>query len=112
VGTELEVGGGLAALGDLSESDILVNCSSAGMLEYGAESPVPKASLRPGLVVLDIVYKPVQTELVRAAREAGAQAIHGGRMLLHQATRQFELYTEQQAPLAAMDGALRAFLGF
>jgi len=110
-GSELEFGGGLEALGDLSESDIVVNCSSAGMLEYGAESPVPRASLRPGLVVLDIVYKPVETELVRAAREAGARAIHGGRMLLHQATKQFELYTERSAPVPAMDRALRAFLG-
>jgi shikimate dehydrogenase len=63
-------------------------------------------------VVLDIVYKPVETELVKAARRAGAVAIHGGRMLLHQATKQFELYTECPAPVAAMDRALRGFLGF
>ena len=109
-GVGLEFGGGLAALSDLSTSDIVVNCSSAGMVEYGAESPIPTGALHCGLIVLDIVYKPIQTELVQAATAAGAVAIHGGRMLLHQATRQFELYTKQQAPIAAMDSALRAFL--
>lgn len=111
VGVDVEFGGGLAKLDDLSTSDIVVNCSSAGMVEYGAASPVPVAALRPGLVVLDIVYKPVQTELVQAAKASGAVTVHGGRMLLHQATRQFELYTGRQAPLAAMDRALTATLG-
>jgi shikimate dehydrogenase len=53
----------------------------------------------------------METELVRAARAAGAVAVHGGRMLLHQAARQFELYTGREAPLAAMDAALAAQLG-
>jgi shikimate dehydrogenase len=57
---------------------------------------------------MDIVYKPLETELVRTARERGAVAIHGGRMLLYQAARQFELYTGEIAPLEAMDAALRA----
>jgi shikimate dehydrogenase len=57
---------------------------------------------------MDIVYKPIETALVQAAERRGARAIHGGRMLLHQAARQFELYTGAMAPLAAMDEALRA----
>jgi shikimate dehydrogenase len=109
-GSEIEFAGGLETLGDLTTSDIFVNASSAGMVEYGTASPLPTGSLRPGLVVLDIVYKPVETELVRAATGAGLVAIHGGRMLLHQATKQFELYTRRAAPVSAMDSALRAFL--
>jgi shikimate dehydrogenase len=69
-------------------------------------SPVPEEALREGLVVMDIVYKPIDTELVLAARRRGAIAIHGGRMLLHQAARQFELYTGSRAPLAVMERAL------
>jgi shikimate dehydrogenase len=56
---------------------------------------------------MDIVYKPLATTLIREARAAGATTIDGGRMLLHQAAAQFELYTAQAAPLAAMDAALR-----
>ncbi len=93
------------------EHDVVVNATSIGMrTDPGAapaEPPVPEAALRPDLVVMDIVYKPIETELVRAAARRGARAVHGGRMLLHQAARQFELYTGERAPLEAMDRALR-----
>lgn len=102
--------GPLDDLKDLSGFEILVNCSSAGMAEYG-QSPVPASSLRPGLVVMDIVYKPLRTQLLVEAEGRGATVIHGGRMLLHQASRQFELYTGREAPLAVMDAALRAAIG-
>ncbi len=98
--------GALAELTELGGFDALVNCSSAGMAEYGAASPVPTSFLRSNLVVMDIVYKPVETELVKAAREVGARVIDGRRMLLHQACRQFELYTGQPAPVDAMNAAL------
>ena len=70
-------------------------------------SPVPEEAITPGVVVMDIVYKPIETELVRSALRRGARVIHGGRMLLHQAARQFELYTCMAAPLEAMDVALQ-----
>jgi shikimate dehydrogenase len=101
--------GDLAALADLSACDVIVNCSSAGMAGYGP-SPLPRDSLRPELVVMDIVYKPVVTPLISMAQEVGCRTVHGGRMLLHQACRQFELYTLRPAPLAVMDGALRQAL--
>jgi shikimate dehydrogenase len=99
--------GGLGDAANLGGFDIVVNCSAAGMKEYGAESPVPAGALFRDLVVMDIVYKPIVTELVAAARGKGATAVHGGRMLLHQACRQFELYTGRPAPAEAMDAALR-----
>ena len=58
-----------------------------GMREVDPASPVPEAAIRPGQVVMDIVYKPIATELWQAARRRGATAVHGGRMLLHQAAR-------------------------
>jgi shikimate dehydrogenase len=100
--------GGLEDLGSLRAFDALVNCSVAGMEGASLASPVPAADLHPELVVMDIVYKPLETELVSAARRRGCTAIHGGRMLLHQACRQFELYTGVPAPTAAMAAALDA----
>lgn len=91
--------------------DAVINGTSIGMREIDERSPIPQAALRAGLVVMDIVYKPIETELVRSARSAGARVVHGGRMLLHQAARQFELYTSRDAPLPAMESALLAQIG-
>jgi shikimate dehydrogenase len=102
--------GSLAELTDLRPFEVLVNASSAGMTGFGDESPVPEGALHRDLVVMDIVYKPVKTALLGAAERSGARTIHGGRMLLHQACRQFELYPGHAAPEAAMDAALRRAL--
>ncbi|XXT10974.1 shikimate dehydrogenase [Sorangium sp. So ce367] len=93
------------------DHDVLVNATSLGMAEVDPRSPVPEEWLREGLLVMDIVYKPMITELVAAARRRGATAVHGGRMLLHQAAEQFRLYTGREPPLDVMDDALRAQLG-
>jgi shikimate dehydrogenase len=109
-----DVGATAEALGDeafAADHDVLVNATSAGMAGVDPRSPVPEAALREGLLVMDIVYKPMVTELIEAARRRGATAIHGGRMLLHQAAEQFRLYTGHEAPLAAMDEALQAQIG-
>jgi shikimate dehydrogenase len=105
--------GGLEDLDNLvAAADAVINCSSAGMLEYGSESPVLEAALRPGLVVMDIVYKPIVTELLKLGERRGCRTVHGGRMLLYQACGQFELYTGLAAPVEAMDAALqRAIAG-
>ncbi len=99
-------------LADLSalKCDAVVNCSSAGMSDVEGPSPALQAPLGAGQVVMDIVYKPIRTELLAEAEKAGARTVHGGRMLLHQAARQFELYTGQPAPLDAMDHALQSGL--
>jgi len=86
--------------------DVVVHATVLGQADTSPESPVPEGALRPGQVVMDIVYKPVRTRLFEAARQRGATAIHGGRMLLHQAAAQFELYTGHRAPLDAMDAEL------
>ncbi|HHH30170.1 MAG TPA: shikimate dehydrogenase [Polyangiaceae bacterium] len=93
------------------EHDVIVNATSLGMADVDPTSPLEVDALREGTVVMDIVYKPLQTQLVRAAAARGMRAIHGGRMLLHQAARQFELYTGREAPLEAMDRALIAAMG-
>ncbi|MCC6555640.1 MAG: shikimate dehydrogenase [Polyangiaceae bacterium] len=109
-----EVGAAAAPAGDAAfegDHEVIVNATSVGMAEVDPRSPVPEEALREGLVVMDIVYKPMETALVKAARRRGAEALHGGRMLLHQAAEQFRLYTGREAPLAAMDEALRAQIG-
>ena len=93
--------------------DVILNATSVGMVAPGepAGLPLPASALRAGQVVMDIVYKPIETEFLRQARAVGATTVHGGRMLLHQAARQFSLYTSQEAPLEAMDAAIREAIG-
>lgn len=100
--------GGLADLA--ARFDVVVNASSATMAECGAENPMPDDALRPDLVVMDIVYKPTRTVLIEHAERRGAKTVNGARMLLHQACRQFELYTGCPAPVAVMDDAIRSAL--
>jgi shikimate dehydrogenase len=92
------------------DHDIIVNATSIGQAAGAgveADSAVPEEALGEDHLVMDIVYKPLQTPLIESARRRGAQVIQGDRMLFHQATAQFELYTQRPAPLAAMHEALR-----
>lgn len=106
-----EIGSSAATLDETERAatyDLVVNATSVGMAEIASESPIPEGALREGQIVMDLVYKPIETALVRSARRRGAITVHGGRMLLYQAARQFELYTRHEAPLSIMDEALRA----
>jgi shikimate dehydrogenase len=94
---------------ELAAADLLVNATPVGTA--GDESPVPAHLLRPDLAVLDLVYRPSPTRLVRDARAAGARAAAGAGILLGQAWRSLELWLRTPAPLGAMREALRAELG-
>lgn len=92
-----------------TRTDVLVNSSSGGMNGSALDERVLSFAGSAD-VVMDIVYKPIETRLVEVARARGKVAIHGARMLLHQARSQFELYTKLAAPLEVMDRALRGAL--
>jgi shikimate dehydrogenase len=93
----------------LAAADLVVNATPVGT--GSDESPVAADLLRPDLAVLDLVYRPSPTRLVREARAAGAPARAGGGMLLGQAVRSLELWLGQPAPVEAMRDALRASVG-
>jgi shikimate dehydrogenase len=93
----------------IRSADLLVNATPVGT---GAdETLVPAELLRPDLAVLDLVYRPSPTRLVREARAAGAPAAAGAAILLGQAWRSLELWLGQRAPVEAMHAALDAELG-
>ena len=105
-GPEAVTGHGLDALPNLvPEADLLVNATSVGMDED--RSPVPAELLHDDLVVLDAVYSPVRTRLLREAADAGALTVDGGWMLLYQGVEAFERWTGEPAPVEAMNDALR-----
>ena len=71
------------------------------------ETPVPEKHLHGDLAVLDAVYTPIETRLLREANEAGATTVDGAWMLLFQGVEAFEIWTGRDAPVDAMNEALR-----
>ncbi|WP_041718738.1 shikimate dehydrogenase [Desulfurivibrio alkaliphilus] len=83
-------------------ANALVNATSVGMAPLAEQSPLPAAALAAFPVVMDIVYSPLQTRLLREAEAAGCHCIDGLAMLLYQGAAQFTMWTNQEAPLAIM----------
>jgi shikimate dehydrogenase len=100
--------GGLPTLDRVADADVLVNATSVGMEEDA--SPVPREHLHADLAVLDAVYDPIGTRLLREARTAGATTIDGAWMLLFQGVEAFERWTGRDAPVEPMNAALRSRL--
>ncbi|MEQ1699442.1 MAG: shikimate dehydrogenase [Ilumatobacteraceae bacterium] len=88
---------------DISAADIVVNTTSVGM--NSDELPCDPASLHAGQVVADIVYHPRETALLRAAAAAGATAVQGLGMLVHQAALQQQLWHGLLPDVAVMEAA-------
>lgn len=76
----------------LSRADGLVNTTPMGMAKLPG-MPVPAALLRPELWVAEIVYFPLETELLRNARALGCRTLDGGNMAVFQAVKAFELFS-------------------
>jgi shikimate dehydrogenase len=77
----------------LARADGLVHATPTGMAAHPG-LPVPAAVLRPPLWVADVVYRPLETELVRTARAAGCRVLDGGGMAVFQAVDAFRLFTD------------------
>ncbi len=88
----------------------LVNTTSVG-LENPDLSPIADTWL-PSAWVCDIVYRPLETKLLRVAREAGLQTVDGLGMLVHQGAKAFELWTKQQPDTKLMRQVALQELGF
>ncbi len=86
---------------ELSRTRVLVNATSVGLASD--ESPIPGELLPPDLLVLDMIYNPPETRLLREAKAAGASGVMNGElMLLQQGAAAFQLWTGQPAPMDVM----------
>ena len=90
----------------LPEAQLLLQTTPIGMHPNIAATCVPKDLLHPHLTVMDIVYNPLNTQLLKDAQAAGCRTIQGVEMFLHQAVGQFELWTGQSAPVDVMRNVL------
>ncbi len=101
--------GGLEAAARPASSPvgIVINATSLGL--SGQAPPLDPSWLGPDAWAIDLVYNPLETPFLSAARVAGARTDHGLGMLVHQAALAFTLWTGREAPLSTFqDAALRA----
>jgi shikimate dehydrogenase len=90
---------------DRCPASILINATPIGMEPKVDAIPIAPDLLGRYHLVMDIVYRPLETRLLKEARARGCATIDGLQMLIHQATAQFELWTGQPAPLETMSRA-------
>ena len=90
----------------IAGAQVLIHCTPIGMHPNIDASCVDKTLFTPDLTVMDIVYNPLETQLLREAREAGCRTIRGVEMFVNQAVGQFERWTGQTAPIDVMRGIL------
>jgi len=91
----------LAALPARLEMDGLVNCTPIGMAAHPG-LPLDPALLHPRMWVAEVIYFPLETALLRAARALGCRTLDGGGMAVHQAVDAFRLFTGQEPDAARM----------
>jgi shikimate 5-dehydrogenase len=89
---------------ELAKARILINCTSVGL--NPGETPIPAEVLPAELMVMDLIYNPPQSQLLKDAAAAGCATLGGEQMLLEQGAKSFELWTGKAAPMAAMQAEL------
>ncbi|MCX5440479.1 shikimate dehydrogenase [Streptomyces sp. NBC_00056] len=85
----------------LARADGLVHATPTGMAAHPG-LPLPVRLLRPSLWVAEVVYRPLETELLRTAREVGCATLDGGGMAVFQAADAFRLFTRREPDSARM----------
>lgn len=85
---------------ELAESELLVNATRVGMKPLEDQCVIPDASmLHPGLFVMDAIYEPARTRLLRMAEKAGCRTLNGLGMVLYQGAASFALWTGHEMPV-------------
>ena len=92
------------------DGQILVNTTPLGMIPDVDRSPIDKSLLEKEMVVMDIIYNPLETRLLREAREVGCRTVSGLSMFVLQGARQFELWTGLKPPVEVMEEAVKSGL--
>lgn len=87
---------------EMETADILINSTSVGMYPEIKKSPVPKDLLHSNLSVMDIIYNPLETKLLKDAKSVGASVISGLEMLIFQGAVAFNIWTNCSPPVEIM----------
>ena len=99
-----EIGADFLPLGRLSRAECraLINTTPVGMSPNTEAMPIDADQLDPAMTVMDIVYNPRETRLLKTARQLGCKTVDGVAMFVNQGAAQFELWTGRKAPVEVM----------
>jgi shikimate dehydrogenase len=92
------------------EADVIINATSLGMYPRTGQTPIPSKLLREEMMVMDIVYQPLQTRFLREADEKGCVTVDGLEMLIRQGMAQFEIWTGKRLGIEQIKKDLRRAL--
>ena len=92
------------------QADLLIQTTPVGMYPHEDQCIIPHDVLKQGMVVMDIIYNPPETRLLKMAKARGCLAIDGLGMFIHQGAEQFRIWTGLEAPLSAMNRAVEKAL--
>ena len=91
--------------------DLLIQTTPVGMYPNVDQCPVQEDMLHKGMVVMDIIYNPVETLLLKKAESKGCVTINGLGMFINQGSEQFRLWTGMEPPVSVMSRAVEEILG-
>ena len=92
------------------ETDLLVHTTPVGMYPNVEQCIIPPNAIHDRMAVMDIVYNPIETRLLRIAKSKNCLTINGLGMFIHQGAEQFRLWTGLEAPLSHMTFAVKKML--
>ncbi|MDR1373866.1 MAG: shikimate dehydrogenase [Treponema sp.] len=104
----IEFGGSIDRVDRSLAYDILINCTSVGF--KSRETILKRDKIIPRSLVFDAVFIPIKTVFLEEAAAVGCVCVPGTRMLMHQACKQFELYTGIPAPVEIYETMLNRIL--
>lgn len=90
----------------IDEADVIINTTSVGMKPYSNASPLEDAKFKKSQFIMDCVYVPIETKLIRMALGSKATALGGLDFLLHQGAASFQRWTGQAMPFEAVKNAV------
>lgn len=92
------------------DCEIVVNATSVGMSPDAHETPLPESSIQSAMTIFDVVYQPLQTQLLAHARRCGARSVDGLTMFAGQAAHQFATWFDTPLDAAATYARLERWL--
>ncbi|MFX1496530.1 MAG: shikimate dehydrogenase [Promethearchaeota archaeon] len=96
---------------EIDNADILINATSVGMFPKTEISPLSKTLLHNKLFVFDLIYNPLETQLLKDSKEIGCRTLSGLDMLVYQGALAFEWWTNKKPNIELMKSKIIEYLG-
>jgi len=96
---------------EIKDTDILINCTPIGMVPNITNTPISKEILHTDLFVFDVIYNPLETQLIKDSKDVGCQTLGGLDMLVNQGALAFEWWTGKTPNTFLMKNKIIEMLG-